>query len=312
MKQQITILFIFMLFTSITCAQSTWNYGTTSITANPTITKIGIGTTNPGAELHILDNGSGYNWNQLTLQSSNSSAGLTLINNSSTIWELQNVANSSSIAFYNRTNGFYGLTITNSGNIGIGTTSPSEKLEVINGNISIGSQYKKFIIHTQFWNQNSNFVSIAPFNNGNWDFNNGFFLFDNGQITKKISQDNIIAFNINRTTDNHDVFRIYSDGKVYATEINVKLSQNFPDYVFLEDYKLISLKETQDFISKNGHLPGIPSAKEIEENGNTINIGEMQILLLKKIEELTLHLIDLKSENDKLKEIIETSGLNKH
>ncbi|MEM7297863.1 MAG: hypothetical protein AAF391_06315, partial [Bacteroidota bacterium] len=61
--------------------------------------------------------------------------------------------------------------------------------------------------------------------------------------------------------------------------------------VFEEDYDLRTLQETAAFILENKHLPEVPSAKEMEANG--IQIGEMNLLLLKKIEELTLYQIEL-------------------
>lgn len=165
----------------------------------------------------------------------------------------------------------------------------------------IGGAYKRFLFHTQYWSSTSNFVGIAPWNNGTWDFDNGFALFDNGKMTKNIKQDGIIAFNIYRTFDNnsynHDVFRVYSDGKVYATEVNVTTPDLFPDYVFDSNYNLRSLKEIETFIKINKHLPEMPTAKYIEDNG--MNLGELQVILVKKIEELTLYLIQQQQQLDK-------------
>jgi hypothetical protein len=76
--------------------------------------------------------------------------------------------------------------------------------------------------------------------------------------------------------------------------------------VFGKKYILPSLNEVENFIQQNNHLPGIPAAKTIEDNG--LNIGEMQKLQMQKIEELTLYIIDInkqlqqvKEENEKLK-----------
>jgi len=78
------------------------------------------------------------------------------------------------------------------------------------------------------------------------------------------------------------------NGKIRAQEIKVEMA-NWPDYVFKKDYQLPTLEETESQIQLNGHLPGIPSAAEVKANG--IEVGEMNAKLLKKIEELTLHLI---------------------
>lgn len=81
------------------------------------------------------------------------------------------------------------------------------------------------------------------------------------------------------------------NGQIRATEVKVLADISVPDYVFAPDYDLRSLKDTKKYIEENSHLPEIPSAAEIGENG--IDLGDMNMRLLKKIEELTLHQIDL-------------------
>ncbi|MEM0940930.1 MAG: hypothetical protein AAF600_08530 [Bacteroidota bacterium] len=89
-------------------------------------------------------------------------------------------------------------------------------------------------------------------------------------------------------------------GTVYSTEVKVELEAGKgPDYVFESDYKLRTLSETKEFIIKNKHLPEIPSAKEMEVNG--VDLGDMNMRLLKKIEELTLYQIELMEEMGTIK-----------
>jgi hypothetical protein len=97
-------------------------------------------------------------------------------------------------------------------------------------------------------------------------------------------------------------YKLGVDGQVICEALRVSSSSNWPDYVFEKDYDLMSLDEVERSIEKNGHLPGIPSAEVVEEEG--IDVGEMQRLMMEKIEELTLYVIDLKKENDELKEEI--------
>ena len=78
-------------------------------------------------------------------------------------------------------------------------------------------------------------------------------------------------------------------GDIRAKEVKVETT-GWPDYVFKPSYKLPSLQETQAFIKQNGHLPGMPSAADIETKGQ--NLGEINSKLLKTVEELTLHLIE--------------------
>jgi hypothetical protein len=76
-----------------------------------------------------------------------------------------------------------------------------------------------------------------------------------------------------------------------ANEIKVQLTNCWPDYVFGKDYNLLPLNEVEQFITENQHLPNVPSAAEVEANG--INIGEMNAILLQKVEEMTLYIIQM-------------------
>ncbi|MEH6681048.1 MAG: hypothetical protein V7724_10905 [Sediminicola sp.] len=80
------------------------------------------------------------------------------------------------------------------------------------------------------------------------------------------------------------------NGKIRGEEVKVEIF-NAPDYVFEPDYILRTLEETSEYITNNHHLPEIPSAKEMETDG--IDVGDMNMKLLKKIEELTLYQIQL-------------------
>ncbi|PWG77858.1 hypothetical protein DDR33_25295, partial [Pararcticibacter amylolyticus] len=93
-------------------------------------------------------------------------------------------------------------------------------------------------------------------------------------------------------------YKLSVNGNIRAKEIKVEAT-NWPDYVFTSEHKLSDLKEVENFIQKNQHLPGIPSASEIQEKG--LNVGEINAALLKKIEELTLYVIELKKEVETLK-----------
>ncbi|MBE99905.1 hypothetical protein [Flavobacterium coralii] len=99
----------------------------------------------------------------------------------------------------------------------------------------------------------------------------------------------------------------YSDGsEFYNLSVNgairadrVKVYTTWADYVFEEDYKLPTLEEVERHIEEKGHLIDIPSAAEVEEKG--IELGEMNKLLLQKIEELTLYTIELNKQVQELK-----------
>ncbi len=98
-------------------------------------------------------------------------------------------------------------------------------------------------------------------------------------------------------------FQIMGDGTVYCREVNVQID-DFPDYVFDSEYPLLDLNELSSFILKNRHLPNLPSRSEVLNKG-IMDIGDMQIKLLEKIEELTLYVIQINEQNAILKSQIE-------
>ncbi len=101
------------------------------------------------------------------------------------------------------------------------------------------------------------------------------------------------------TTNSSTKYKLMVNGAIRSKE--VKVEANWSDFVFYDDYDLRTLEEVENYISKNRHLPDIPSETEVAENG--INIGEMNAKLLQKIEELTLYTIEqekqLKSQESK-------------
>ncbi|WP_422008187.1 hypothetical protein [Roseivirga pacifica] len=89
-------------------------------------------------------------------------------------------------------------------------------------------------------------------------------------------------------------------GEIESQKVKVTAQPgSVPDYVFAEDYGLLTIDQLAEYIKANSHLPNIPSAKEIETTGQ--DVGELQLKLLEKIEELTLYVIELKEEIEALK-----------
>lgn len=121
-------------------------------------------------------------------------------------------------------------------------------------------------------------------------------------INGEVSSDNAIAFVASNSTIGQHVFRVYGNGQVMCKEVKVTLD-GWSDYVFDENYKLKSLDEVEAYINLNKHLPDVPSAQEVIENGS--NLGEMDAVLLQKIEELYLYVLQMKKENDALKQEVE-------
>lgn len=117
---------------------------------------------------------------------------------------------------------------------------------------------------------------------------NNIVLFSYNNLVFKANEDGSVFARSLTLKDKNNVenFKVASNGYVYARQIEVKGSGNFPDYVFNEEYDLMALQDLEMYIQKNKHLPEVPSAVEVDEKG--INLGQMDEILLKKIEELTL------------------------
>lgn len=96
-------------------------------------------------------------------------------------------------------------------------------------------------------------------------------------------------------TNDVGTYALAVKGHIVAEEVTINLydanNGGWPDYVFAEDYELMPLNELETEIETLGHLPGVPSAEEVEENGH--KVGQMDAILLEKVEELTLHLIEM-------------------
>ncbi|WCT13628.1 hypothetical protein [Mucilaginibacter jinjuensis] len=101
----------------------------------------------------------------------------------------------------------------------------------------------------------------------------------------------------------HPDAKLAVQGTIHGNEVLIDQTVPTPDYVFDKDYGLASLKDIKTYIDQNHHLPEIPSAAQVAKDG--VNLGEMNAKLLKKIEELTLYLIDLKNENDALNQRVQ-------
>lgn len=128
------------------------------------------------------------------------------------------------------------------------------------------------------------------------------------KITNGISSTKGIHISTNGNTNigtglNPPVYKLSVEGQVLATNFTALDVQNWPDYVFADDYEMKSIEEVKQFISDNHHLPNIPDAKEIETNG--IELVQMSRNLMEKVEELTLYVIQLNDQNKHLQQQID-------
>lgn len=200
-------------------------------------------------------------------------------------------------------NGFYKSRFyinNDNGRVGIGTDSP-DKLLQLNSNDNPTLAIGKL-------NANTGGKSSLTFYAGNGSAANGFtvqYLKDNttdrlgfvrGGAVEHLSILNNGNVGVGTRTPTS---KLSVGGTVHAKEVKVDLNVPVPDYVFEKNYNLRPLAEVENYINQNKHLPEVPAAKEMEANG--VNLGEMNMLLLKKVEELTLYVIELKKEIEKIK-----------
>jgi hypothetical protein len=106
-------------------------------------------------------------------------------------------------------------------------------------------------------------------------------------------------------TDNPNGYKLAVNGKIGAKDVRVEnASTTWPDYVFAPAYSLPTLEEVERYIKTHNHLQDVPSAEQVKKEGH--ELGEMDAILLKKIEELTLYVIELKKDNEEMKKKIES------
>ncbi|AXG75025.1 hypothetical protein DVK85_12595 [Flavobacterium arcticum] len=130
------------------------------------------------------------------------------------------------------------------------------------------------------------------------EFDNNILKFNAQKVGIGFENGGFGDFPTNTLVDYTD-YRLFVRGGILAEEVRVRLQAVWADYVFANDYELMPLNEVEQYITDNGHLPNMPSAEEVEEDG--IALGNMVKLQQEKIEELTLHLIAQEKEMKELK-----------
>jgi hypothetical protein len=218
------------------------------------------------------------------------------------------------------------------GSVGIGTSSPGEKLEV-NGNIQLtaNGQYYRTDVYSRLWTPGQSIGSVAYFGTYgpaltyNAKYNSGWKLISGGTASALAIVEGRFAYANSNTGSGGNAITWYDRfviepngnvgigtttpgqklevaGSVRATSF-ISNSTTYADFVFDPGYRLAPLSEVEAHIKQLGHLPGIPSEAEAKEHG--IDLAAMQVKLLQKIEELTLHVIRLDHENADLRRDME-------
>lgn len=118
------------------------------------------------------------------------------------------------------------------------------------------------------------------------------------ELGNSLIYDNGQSVGIGTTSIGSTSYKLYVEGAIRSRKVKVDQT-SWPDYVFADEYKLRSIAELEKFIQTNHHLPEVPSAKEVETSG--LDLGDNQAVLLRKIEELSLYVIQLQKQIDELK-----------
>lgn len=179
------------------------------------------------------------------------------------------------------------------GNIGIGTDyTPSRKLEIYRGRIlfsgSTGGNYSGIEFTNAANTEHRGYVGMFS------DDLIGFYSFANNVYGLVMD---LNSGNIGVGTQ-YPTHKLSVKGSIRSQEVIVEAA-NWPDYVFGDTYSLRDLKDVEQYIKTYRHLPGVPDAQEMETNGQAL--GSTQKLMMEKIEELTLYIIELKKEIESLK-----------
>jgi hypothetical protein len=219
------------------------------------------------------------------------------------------------------------FSVAENGNIGIGTTAPISKLTV-EGSLTINGGLTNLSVRPLISSSILLNGEIRGYSSISKELDDGFLRLSAGGGTNNITRSyiDLSGYSIVPEMNRNIVFgtcgsermridingnvgigttapdeKLTVKGKIHTQEVRVDLAGPLvPDYVFANDYKLKSLEEVESFIKENSHLPEIPSAKEIEKNG--LMLAEMNMNLLKKIEELTLYAINQEKKTEKLNE----------
>jgi hypothetical protein len=296
--------------------------------------KIGIGTTSPNDLLEVNGN--------IRISDNISGSILKRANAISTLFESKRTDDTR--AGLLRTNGWGDFSFNNSvgigydlstspnmtgglfvsSQLGIGTTSPVSMFQVRSGSskASIGSagDVNSDVLHfgTSYFGMNAARYYNGSTTSQSWALNGDNYSNGAGVIYGSVLGDLYFATipsigGADRVLSDADIaghvaLKISASGVVYTKELNVQ-TNIFPDYVFQKDYRLRPLAEVQAYIDQNHHLPEIPSEQEVIKNG--LNLGEMNKLLLKKVEELTLYLIQQQEEINMIKRKQEESNAKK-
>lgn len=195
------------------------------------------------------------------------------------------------------------LTIDKNGDIGIGTLTPQERLEVVGGTLIRNNSGTNGLTVSRATNPDGtspliNLIADASKVRLRSYGDLTFWTSPLGGAYKeqmRLTETGKLGLGTNVIPEG---YLMAVDGKIITEKVVVRNSGNWPDFVFEKNYRLPDLSEVEQYIQENNHLPEIPTASEVENEGQ--DLAEMNRLLLKKVEELTLYIIEQGKEIKRL------------
>lgn len=194
------------------------------------------------------------------------------------------------------------------GHVGIGNTSPNQPLEITASNNESGLRFTNLTVNSNPEPSNGKTLSVNALgdviltdasSNGSafWTHNNvQHWLYPNDVNEKVVIGVPASSIGIKCASN----FSLFVNGGIQTDKLVVKSYTSWPDYVFDSGYRRMNIDQLEQYILENNHLPGIPTAKEIDQSG--IDLATMQTKQMEKIEELTLYIIELKKELEVLRQ----------
>lgn len=194
------------------------------------------------------------------------------------------------------------MSILNNGHVGIGTSSPGTALTIVNTNDR--DQFRLGQNTTNFYKIGRDVTDGLLYFQGTQSGFSGYNFRDElGNSQLYIKSNGQIGIG----TITPGAYKLAVEGTIGARKLKITQSPTWADYVFDASYELMPLNQLEKYILKNKHLPEVPTSDEVEKNG--LDIGDTQALLLKKIEELTLHLIEINKKLENQNNLIQQQQL---
>lgn len=312
-------LLVLLIFAGSNAVKSQWAANGTHI-YNTNSGFVGIGNNTPGTLLHVgknmtepnirvqnfggaggatfqmIDNASGADWK---FKATNT-GGFKIRDNANALDVISVEANSFANAIYVNANG----------SVGLGTSTPGSRLH-----LEADAAFHPFVMFNSVSGGNAGLKIQEAASSVAWIWRDG-----STDIIRIANSSNAYREDFTVLADGRvgigtsspaSGYALSVNGKIVSTEVLVDQVANWPDYVFHQEYDLMNLQDLEASIKKNNHLPGIPSAAAVEDNG--VLLGDMQKKLLQKIEELTLYTIeqdkqisDLQKKYDELVKMLNT------